>query len=62
MPKLLLDPCDGDETFEIDTDEFLNDNETLSADEAQAIRALAVGQVYNGGGGAAAAWKVTRVA
>lgn len=43
-----------------DLEGFIADN-GFEPDEAQALRALAVGETYQGGGGAAPVWAVRRV-
>lgn len=42
--------------------DFVDNNEALDAETVAAIRSLAVGASYGGGGGAGAEWSVTRLA
>ena len=41
--------------------EFLRSNGELCDEDARGVRALRPGEVYEGGGGAAATWKVKRI-
>lgn len=50
---------DGDKMTVV-LDDFFLDN-TLDEDEEREIAALAVGQTYRGGGGAACEWSITRL-
>lgn len=69
--KVLHDPADTmrievlDDGTVADTctlAEFIAANETLSDEQIRSLRALAVGQSFADGGGAAAAWTVRRIA
>ncbi len=42
--------------------DFIDTNEALDAETVAAVRSLAVGATYGGGGGAGAEWSVTRLA
>lgn len=60
-PAMILDVLDGDCTVDTCTlDAFVAANDGLADDEIDAIAALAVGEVYTGGGGAGALWAVRR--
>jgi hypothetical protein len=59
--QYLLDSGEG-EPFAITLDEFVGANECLDESEVTAVRTLAPGQTYRGGGGAAAEWSITRTA
>lgn len=58
---MILDVLDDDLVADTCTlDEFVRANDWLADDEIDAIAALAVGEVYAGGGGAGALWAVRR--
>lgn len=60
---IVVDPCDGDECHTTTLGDFLDDNiESFDRTEIHAMMVLPVGGVYEGGGGAGAAWKITRTA
>lgn len=60
-PAMTLDVLDGDCVTDTCTlDEFVRANEWLADEEIDAIAALAMGEVYTGGGGAGALWAVRR--
>lgn len=60
MSRALVLTIDGDEIGTVALGDFLRENE-LDADIVAAISTLAVGETYEGGGGAAESWSVRRV-
>ncbi len=52
---------DGETADVCSLDEFVSSNDAVPDEEIDQIAALAVGQVYQGGGGAACLWIVRRV-
>lgn len=58
--KYILE-SDGESPMTVALDDFLKDNEEgLDSSEVRAIKNLRPGQSYEGGGGAAPEWKITR--
>lgn len=58
---MTIDVLDDDQIADTCTlNEFVRANDWLSDEEIDAIAALAVGEVYTGGGGAGALWAVRR--
>lgn len=52
---------EGEQADVCSLDEFVSNNDAVPDEEIDAIAALAVGQVYQGGGGAGCLWTVERV-
>lgn len=52
---------EGDPSALCSLDEFVSSNDAIPDEEIDQIAALEVGQVYQGGGGAANLWSVRRL-
>lgn len=52
---------DGETVDTCSLEDFVASNETLADEQINALAALAVGESYDDGGGAAAEWSATRV-